>query len=399
LALEKHPLVRSFTPESLLWKQRKNETDKLCDGQFRYGLPGRDGLEKVGLEVELTLKNKERLAESFEQLARLELDQVWWICGDQTVLRALRNQVVDRTWRHGPRHFFCPIDDFMAAKEQRIELMDAHGQAFSIDPEAPTLMPREAEPEPPPMVEERPAPPAPPAPRPVYVFQPQPIQPAFVAPPAASEPPPTPVIVAEPWVWKEPPLWSRAASAAWEGVRDFVERVRDHKRDPYAVDDGPNYWKLFKLVTLFVGFWVVESALLSLAPHPAARHRPLARSQPDPDIGWRTRPMAPFHSYLTDQWQVYPESLKSKGDRYRFKVRFHYSSDPTFVCGATLYDASDRPIQTSRFGNRYIRSPFDWTTQIRFSLPPGSKGFGLALWDSFFTCGPSSAPQFRFKFD
>ena len=156
LALEKHPLVREFKPESLIWKGRRSDADKLCDGEFLYRVPGREEAERVGLEVELTLKNKERLAESFDQLGRLGLDQVWWLCGDETIIKALRHQVIERPPLYeAPRHFFCLMDEFLAAKEHRAALIDAGGQEFSIDPAAPTLLPCEPAP-PQPKVETRP---------------------------------------------------------------------------------------------------------------------------------------------------------------------------------------------------------------------------------------------------
>jgi hypothetical protein len=178
LALEKHPLVREFKPESLLWKARRSEADKLCDGEFLYGVPGREESERVGLEVELTLKNKERLAESFDQLGRLGLDQVWWLCGDETIIKALRHQVIERPPLYeAPRHFFCLMDEFLAVKEHRAALIDAGGQEFSIDPSGPTLLPREPEPSQP-KVETQPV-----SPQQTYVYQvPVPVQPVVTTP-------------------------------------------------------------------------------------------------------------------------------------------------------------------------------------------------------------------------
>ena len=156
LLLEKHPLVHDFLPESWLFKLRKSKADKLCDGEFWYRIPGHEKAERVGLEVELTLKSQQRLDESFRELARRrDLDQVWWICADDNLRRAMRREVLRGYLPPSQRHFFALLGEFLAAKG-KAELMEPNGTLLSIAPDKPTLLPRIPEPPPPPP---RPAPP------------------------------------------------------------------------------------------------------------------------------------------------------------------------------------------------------------------------------------------------
>ncbi|MDE2491455.1 MAG: hypothetical protein KGM24_11435 [Elusimicrobia bacterium] len=207
LLLERHPLVRDFRSEIRLWKYRRRPTEKICDGEFRYQVPGRERSDRVGLEVELTLKNKTKLEESFEQLGRRDLDQVWWVCGDQTVLRSMHREVVDRCLIGPQRHYFVLLDDFLAAKG-RGELMEAGGRLLSIDPEKPTLP--TSEPERPPPPEETPprsdadAPSAAPAIDPAWKIY-IPNDPELLRPPVRP-------------AWERRSLWSRLAGA-WEERR------------------------------------------------------------------------------------------------------------------------------------------------------------------------------------
>lgn len=146
LRLAKHPLVHDFLPESRLWKRRKSEAEKLCDGEFLYRIPGDDRSERVGLEVELNLKNSDKLDESFRELYRRgDLDQVWWLCGDEGVRRGLRRALLTRPVLDSQRHFFALFGEFLAAKG-KAELMDPRGSLLSIDPEKPTLLLRPLEP-------------------------------------------------------------------------------------------------------------------------------------------------------------------------------------------------------------------------------------------------------------
>ena len=138
LLLQRHPLVRKFLPESRLWNKRKRETDKVCDGEFLFQGPDYPKAERVGLEVELSLKNHDKLDESLRQLARREdLDQVWWICGDENIRRGLRRAQTRRNFGD-QRHFFALLHEFLSVKG-KAELMGSNGALRSIDPENPTL--------------------------------------------------------------------------------------------------------------------------------------------------------------------------------------------------------------------------------------------------------------------
>lgn len=218
LLLEKHPLVHEFLPESRLFKRRKNEEDKLCDGEFWYKVEGREPAERVGLEVELSLKSNPRLDETFRQLARRDdLDQVWWICADENVRRAMRREV-QRRYLGSQRHFFALLAEFLAAKG-KAEMMEPTGRLLSIDPDKPTLLPRQPEP-----------PPPPPAPRPM----PKPIQTARAEaprqpqpePPLRIPPRPNPLVVFFWCAWDTlHDIWD-TFGAIWQWIRESWKEER-----------------------------------------------------------------------------------------------------------------------------------------------------------------------------
>ncbi|HVC09580.1 MAG TPA: hypothetical protein VNH15_06545 [Elusimicrobiota bacterium] len=142
LVLESHPLVRGFMPESLLWERQVKKRQKLCDGEFIYKAPDAEA-ERVGLEVELTLKNRDKLEESLRALSdREDLAQVWWICGSSTIMGGLKAAVM-RNYYWGaakPRHLFCLMENFMASRHLT-RFVDAEGAEYKIDPAGPTLRP------------------------------------------------------------------------------------------------------------------------------------------------------------------------------------------------------------------------------------------------------------------
>ncbi len=153
LILETHPLIQAYAPESVLWGKRERNDEKVCDAEFLYGEEG----IRVGLEVELTLKNTERLAESFRDLGQRDLDQVWWLCGNENIREALIKAAQRRSWELTPRHFFGMMDELLE-RRLSLTLSDIDGTAFTIDParadlptaprlEAPPPQPQAAEPE------------------------------------------------------------------------------------------------------------------------------------------------------------------------------------------------------------------------------------------------------------
>ncbi|MFH1619798.1 MAG: hypothetical protein ABIG11_07820 [bacterium] len=111
IMLERHPLIKNYCPESLLWAKRKQPDEKVCDAEFWFKKADRNESYRVGLEVELTLKNREKLVNSFRGLSRrTDLEYIWWICGDNTVCRALAD-CVRRGLCYAPQgHFMAPMD-------------------------------------------------------------------------------------------------------------------------------------------------------------------------------------------------------------------------------------------------------------------------------------------------
>lgn len=161
LILKAHPLIRNFLPESLLWERRESDREKICDGEFLYLAPGAPRPQRVGLEVELSLKNRERLVNSFRDLvARRDLHEVWWLCGDRTIFRALMGLADFLPWLGSQRHRFVMLEEFEKAG-RKLELSDCRGVVRAIDapervePELPQYRPEP--PSPAPMPPSRPA--------------------------------------------------------------------------------------------------------------------------------------------------------------------------------------------------------------------------------------------------
>lgn len=287
LTLEAHKLVREFMPESLLWERQVSRRQKLCDGEFLYAVPG-ENPERVGLEVELTLKNRDKLDESFRQLKdRADLHQVWWICGDDVTLRAMKTAAARRPWLASQRHFFCRLEDFLD-KRQPPQLADPAGTSFTIDPAAPTLRARELLP-----------PPSPPPTIPTVV-------PAPAAPPA---PPPKPAIkLAAP---RLRPDWSRL-SDSWN-------------------------WSYF-----YAACAMAVAALLSLLGPPLIEASRAPASTPRP--AWRKR-QPRYYAGTDDRWAVYALALDSVAGRYRLKARVvNEDSWARELCGAAVYAVEGRRL-------------------------------------------------------
>ncbi len=303
ITLAKHPNVREFMPESRLWKRRKKATDKLCDGEFWYAVPGQENMERVGLEVELTLKNQGKLDESMEQLGRRkDLGQVWWLCGDSTTLRAVQRETRRRGyWLAPQRHFFILLDDFLAAKGGKASLTDSEGRAFSIDADAPTLLPRQPEPEP--------EPEAPPSGTFYPVRPPQ----AEVAP----EPEPAPVPAPEP-----SPLMRNLASLRGATSRVLAWRGNWLRESwsIYECQDGRRILSFYRwphvcaAVALTLSFFAHRHApaLLKIM-------EPIA-NPPAPPPSWRKRHLYDY-GITRNEWTLYPLALSSSNGRYRFKLQ------------------------------------------------------------------------------
>lgn len=179
IILEKHPLVSGYVPESILWERKRPHQSKVCDAEFLFKAPGTEKPFRVGLEVELTQKSRENLVQSFRNFQdRTDLDQVWWLCGNQTVFRTVATLGAELRWIPQPQ-LLATWEHFLEARH-RLELADPKGTVYTIDPGKPTLSPR----------------PEPPVPKPVPVVMPVVAQakaprPPEPAPPEISEPEPT----------------------------------------------------------------------------------------------------------------------------------------------------------------------------------------------------------------
>ena len=306
LTLEAHKLIRGFLPESLLWERQVSQRQKLCDGEFLYGVAG-DNPERVGLEVELTLKNRDKLDESFRQLkGREDLHQVWWLCGDEVTLRAMRAAAARRPWLAPQRHFFCRLEDFLDRRQPQ-RLADTVGAEVTIDPLAPTLRARKPEPPPaaPPVVES--AAPLPPAP--------------ILAPPPQEE-------IAPPSLMRRMlqscRTWLRGS---WSVYRRYDgSRELTFHRWPHVCAAG----------ALTAGLMLYRHAPALVELNVAA---PSA-----PQVAWRKR--RPRHyAGSEDRWAVYPLALSSAAGRYRFKARVvNEDSWARGLCGAAVYDTGGRKL-------------------------------------------------------
>jgi hypothetical protein len=292
LLLERHPLVHDFLAESRLWKRRKKDTDKVCDGEFWYQVPGDDRAERVGLEVELNLKNAAKMDESFQQLhRRRDLDQVWWICGDENVRRGLRREVLHRPGLAPQRHFFALLGEFLAARD-KAEMMEPRGTLLSIDPDKPTLLPRPPEP--------------PPAPSPALslLTTPQPVEAARAEAPKPPEPArPAPMAPARPhWVL-------RALTVVWQWIKDsWVKEI--------GYDWRPRWrFQRWSLAAVLLALSVIGTGGYYLLRFPWLIECVKALEFP----AWRTRKLS-APTYSGNGWLIEAQSLRSFGGLYRLKV-------------------------------------------------------------------------------
>jgi len=387
LALEKHPLIREFRPEFLLRKGLRNEAAKLCDAELLYSVPGQDGAEKVGLEVELTLKSSDRLLESFERLNGRELDQVWWICGDETIRNALRRQLIDRPGRFQvQRHFFCLLEDFLAAKQQAC-LIDAHGQEFIIDPAGATLRPRAPEPPPPapttlakPLVE---APPqhAPAATQNEPITLPSPAK----SPPAASYRDTSWIQsqLEDLWIW-----FIHDFMSDFTGQDDYYDsRERDEKIRRRA----------FKLVlmlaaTICFALAVNESVtqIERLLDGTRGWSNWLSDATPPPQPVWTTRRLRGGGIDGKD-YSVRFLSFRSSGRRYRFKFSVTsrhawFGGQESGFCGLAVQDIAGHTFARRTW--KYVQfAPISPDPQLEFTGPRGMDRFFLVVSDDAPICG------------
>jgi len=348
LVLEKHPLVGKFMPEVLLWDRRKSERDKLCDGEFWYKVSAEQA-ERVGLEVELTLKNREKIDGSLRDLnERKDLAQIWWICADDTILRALQREVLARTWIE-QRHLFCLMKDFMARKEKAF-LYSPQGEEFTIDPAAPTLKSKPA-PLPPP----KPLPAIRPAPRAEVPPQPQP----------APKPPQVEEVSLFAAAW-------RCLRQLWEDLRAVVEFLVER---PYFI-------------------WVPAAIFLSGSFYLAD---PLDLFIPEPPAKpWFARTIINAHDIENTRgtWAVKRLTLRSRGDNYRMSLKL--LNPDGFWCGLmgfTVMDANRQVLDHFHIkGGDWIFAHHYWEGSVAFKAPRKATQILLGIESDGSDCGNMEIP-------
>jgi hypothetical protein len=373
ITLAKHPSVREFMPESRLWKRRKKATDKLCDGEFLYKVADHSTVERVGLEVELTLKNQGKLDESMEQLGRRkDLDQVWWLCGDSTTLKAVQREARRRDyWLAPQRHFFILLDDFLSAKGGKADLTDPEGRPFSIDADAPTLLPRQPEPEP--------EPEAPPQPATFYPVR-QPRVEAVPEPAPAPIPPP------------EPSPMMRGLARLGSLAARFLKWTWNWLRESWSVyecQDGRRIltferWPQVCAAAVFALTFVVYRhgpAMLKIV-------EPIA-NPPASSPTWRKRVLSGY-GIPNSGWWLQPLALSSADGRYRFKARLMNEHSPeSGLCGAAIFDTANRMLASRSLTRVEIArgSRLDPDLSFDFRAPRSMDRFLVILLDGPYSCG------------
>lgn len=342
LTLEAHKLVRGFLPESLLWERQVSRRQKLCDGEFLYSVAG-DNPERVGLEVEMTLKNRDKLDESFRQLKdREDLQQVWWLCADDVTLRAMRAAAARRPWLAPQRHFFCRLEDFLDRRQPQ-RLADPEGAEITIDPLAPTLRARKPEspPSAPPVVES--APPLLPAPPPVLAQE-------EIAPPSFMR-----RLLKSCWTWLR---------GSWSVYRRYDgSRELSFHRWPHICAAG-----------------ALAAGLLLYRHAPGLVELKVAAPSPPP-IAWRKR-QSRHYAGTEDRWAVYPLALNSAADRYRFKARVvNEDSWARGLCGAAVYNTDGRRLASQPWNRTSVGSHEQIEPTLEFKGPRSMDRFFFRLSD------------------
>ncbi len=373
ITLAKHPNVREFLAESRLWKRRKKATDKLCDGEFWYVVPGQVNMERVGLEVELTLKNQGKLDESMEQLGRRkDLGQVWWLCGDATTMKAVQREARRRDyWLAPQRHFFILLDDFLAAKDGKAYLTDPEGQAYTIDATNPTILPRQPEPEP--------EPEAPPQPVTFYPVR----QPRVEATP---EPEPAPILAPEPspmmrGLARLGSFAARFLKGAWSWLRESWSL--------YECQDGSRILTFERWPHVYAAAAI--AAALMICIHGPALLKIVAPivNPPAPAPTWRKRELSGY-AIPNSGWWLQPLALSSAGGRYRFKARLmNEHSSETGLCGAAIFDLENHMLSSRSWKRTDIGRGAQLAPDLSFDFhaPRSMDRFLVILLDGQYSCG------------
>ncbi|HAZ07369.1 MAG TPA: hypothetical protein DCZ01_02350 [Elusimicrobia bacterium] len=345
IMLEDHPLVKDFLPESLLWERRKDADEKLCDGEFLFKAPGWEQARRVGLEVELTLKNSEKLRESFESfIRRRDLDQVWWVCGNPTIAKAL-GYWIGRIRRHTEQqHFLCTLEEALKTQHQ-LGLHDRLGQLYSIAPDNPTL-PEMIEPDPPP------------------------IPPKAELPPVAPAPPPPSAVGMSPaeirsWRNLERPLWARVLVFAWRWLRESW-REEKYQDESYMWQSRFRFtrWREFWIVAAVLAFWQ-----LALLAEYWLRYQE--------GKGWRERTL--LSGEVRDRrWSIRPVFLASKGHSYRLALDGFNEADASCDLDSVRIKVPGGVVVSEIIGTgkfRHVRPGSGVRTVHDFEASPKSRRF------------------------
>lgn len=358
LVLEEHPAIRGFLPESLLWERRKNDNDKLCDGEFLWAPPEPEKRARVGLEVELNLKSRNRLVESLRDLSnRRDLDQVWWLCGDETIRRALLGLITELPWIEPQRHYLGTFDELFKVGH-KLEMIDSKGAVCSLDPDKPTLPGR---------------------------FEPPPLPPEPRKLPARAEALPKPEPAPRPEPQDNPVLtWVRES---WKGERYQADWYRWETRRRFT--RWPHVAALCVPVVVALGFRVLPGLVRLLEPETKPQ---VVKARPP---SWAPRPIQD-KPYQIGAWRVFELALASKKKDYRLRVHLgNVSRNACALFGFGAYDEQDQPLYTEALPRDLVMSRFKWGAELRFALEPTARQVVFVLEGEPSGCGFRMPIAFR----
>ncbi|MBI2070583.1 MAG: hypothetical protein HYT79_08275 [Elusimicrobia bacterium] len=148
LILSKNSLITDYMPESMIWEQFPKDK-KVPDGLIRFKRSKEDEGFQVAIEVELTLKNKEKLKEAFRELTHWRgVKAAWYICKDQNLVNSLRGFLMDGLegpFPDVPFFYFTTLD---LIENGKWLLWDAQGGSYCFGSQNRTWSPEAVGPEP-----------------------------------------------------------------------------------------------------------------------------------------------------------------------------------------------------------------------------------------------------------
>ncbi|MBI2071324.1 MAG: hypothetical protein HYT79_12115 [Elusimicrobia bacterium] len=132
LILSKNPLITDYMPESMIRERFPNDK-KIPDGMIRFKRSKEEGGFQVAIEVELTLKNRDKLKEAFGELTNWRgIKAAWYICKDQNLVNSLRGFLMDGLegpFPDAPFFYFTTLD---IIENSKWLLWDARGGSYSF---------------------------------------------------------------------------------------------------------------------------------------------------------------------------------------------------------------------------------------------------------------------------